>query len=98
MGRDRSCNGLDAKNMSDVRRHLSRYHVEFLELCKICNVHVLDQTEFATSHGVRCANPQKQHRGKAAEGQWMSLAKQLFTAPPGVLRNRALAKHCPEPD
>jgi hypothetical protein len=83
---DHTCNGLQAKTMSEVRRHLIRPHrggephLPFLKLCPTCKEEILDPEEFLAhgSYGERCSNPQIQRRGPDASlEQWEALYRTI---------------------
>ncbi|KAF2119484.1 hypothetical protein BDV96DRAFT_642505 [Lophiotrema nucula] len=79
---DRSCHGVAAKNMSDVRRHLGRSHKRYVKLCRICNGHIVDEETFNNQHGKHyCNNVQPQRRRQTqenTEAQWLDLYRKLF--------------------
>lgn len=72
-----SCRGCRVDTLAEVRRHAKRYHVSFIQLCRTCNRHFLDQDNFELEHGYdgkRCRDPQKQARGEiATKAQWREL-------------------------
>ncbi|KAF2185551.1 hypothetical protein K469DRAFT_687879 [Zopfia rhizophila CBS 207.26] len=78
-GRERSCRGINAANMSDITRHITQVHkkqVAFLKLCRTCQGYFIDQQEFEEFHGNEgrhCDNPRPNPRGKAVPAQWKAL-------------------------
>lgn len=82
LNRDRSCTGLTASTMSDVRRHLDRSHKQTVKLCPTCKEDIVGQGEFESFHGARCrSDPRKQPRGSAADTNWLSLYEKLGQVP-----------------
>lgn len=77
----RSCAGVKADAMSDIRRHINRAHRPvFLKLCKTCNEDILSEAEYESYHGAHCKNVQQQRRGnsEAQKTQWNNLYRKLF--------------------
>ncbi|KAF2008143.1 hypothetical protein P154DRAFT_516864 [Amniculicola lignicola CBS 123094] len=86
MNRPHSCNGAEEKSMSDLRRHMTRGvrrrpHLSFLKLCRTCNEHILDKTEFREFHDLKCHNFRKQRRGADQERLWKELYRKVLSEP-----------------
>jgi len=77
----RSCKGLSAPNMKEVRRHVNGTHAQFVSLCSVCNEDFIDENEFNQYHGVHCRTPQRQRRREAAEIQWRLLFDKIAQIP-----------------
>lgn len=78
-----TCRGVHAKNVAEVRRHLTRSlpgkqlpHLPFLKLCPTCNEDILDKAQMEQFHGKNgetCENPRKQRKGDAQQDQYHEL-------------------------
>lgn len=86
-GLPHSCNGLNAKTMSEVRRHLHRPHrggnphLPFLIRCRTCLEDLIDENEVTKHgyHGELCNNPRADARGiKPTLTHWHALYRKIF--------------------
>jgi hypothetical protein len=80
LGRRYTCSGVLADNMSGIRRHLLRNHLDFLKRCPTCNEDFINKDKFERGHGINgefCSVVRKQRRGVSIEEQWQSLYQKL---------------------
>ncbi|KAF2873907.1 hypothetical protein BDV95DRAFT_605373 [Massariosphaeria phaeospora] len=84
LGREHTCTGLAARNMSEVYKHLTQVqkpHVPFARPCPTCKEPILDQQTFIERHGEKgehCTNPPIKRRGPSSvERQWEALFVKL---------------------
>ncbi|KAH7093613.1 hypothetical protein FB567DRAFT_544949 [Paraphoma chrysanthemicola] len=70
-----NCNGLQAKHMSEIRRHIERSHGYFVRQCPTCKEDILNKRIFDRRHGTQnCRRVRKGRRGSAARHeQWNML-------------------------
>jgi hypothetical protein len=67
-------------NMSQIRQHLRRADVSFVDLCPTCNEDFVDRAEFERNHGRKgnlCNNKKPQLRGPKVMLQWEALYRKI---------------------
>jgi hypothetical protein len=80
-----TCNGTHAKNMSELRLHMTRGggghqpHLTFLKLCGICKNDFVDKVVFSKWHGKNCHNHVPQRRGQAVNAYYLAFSAMVLS-------------------